>query len=78
MQFEAEWHAVPSGLLCCLAGIYNLGPFHYNKEYKATGIFKNQKMRKFKNMSQAEFAARSNIVVLTIKNEYGLRNLKLE
>ena len=22
MQFEAEWHAVPSGLLCCLAGIY--------------------------------------------------------
>ena len=23
VQFEAEWHAVPSGLLCCLAGIYN-------------------------------------------------------
>ena len=25
MQFEAEWHAVPSGLLCCLAGIYIAG-----------------------------------------------------
>ena len=24
MQFEAEWHAVPSGLLCCLAGIYTM------------------------------------------------------
>lgn len=23
MQFEVEWHAVPSGLLCCLAGIYS-------------------------------------------------------
>ena len=29
MQFEAEWHSVPPGLLCCLAGIYNKKEFYF-------------------------------------------------
>lgn len=32
MQFEAEWHAVPLGRLCCLAGIYSKNNSFTEKE----------------------------------------------
>lgn len=38
MQFEAEWHAVPLGRLCCLAGIYSVEKFE--SDYISTEIYK--------------------------------------